>query len=90
MSASQRVSVRVSPRSSRDEIVGWDAETRRLKVRIKAVPVNNAANEALIKLISKALKVPKSRIQIVRGSNSRDKIIEIDASESDLSKLEAS
>lgn len=90
MSASQRISVRVSPRSSRDEIIGWDAETRRLKVRIKAAPVNNAANEALIRLISRELKVAKSRIQIVRGANSRDKIVEIDTSESVLSKLEAS
>ena len=78
MTIEQRISVRVTPRSSVDAIAGWDAESQVLSVRVKASPVNNAANEATIKVISKALKLPKSKIRIVAGAKSRDKIVAID------------
>lgn len=74
---SQRIHVRLTPRSSRDEIVSWDAESWRLAVRVKAAPVDDAANEALISLLSKRLKVPKSGIRIVAGARSRNKTVEI-------------
>ncbi len=79
MVARQRISVRVKPRSSRDGIVSYDAATRSLEIRVKAPPVDSAANEAVVKVLAKALGVPKSRIWIVKGANSRDKTLEIDA-----------
>ena len=87
MTIEQRISVRVTPRSSVDEIVGWDAESQVLSMRVKASPVDNAANEATIKVISKALKVPKSKIRIVGGAKSRDKIVAIDDDPSVLARL---
>ena len=58
-----------------------------LSVRVKASPINNAANEATIKVISKALKVPKSKIRIVGGAKSRDKVVAIDDGPSVLARL---
>lgn len=42
-------------------------------VRLRAKPVDGAANKALIELLSNTLSVPKSRISIGRGANARFK-----------------
>ena len=79
-----RIEVRVAPRASRNAIEGWDAAGR-LKVRLTAPPVEGAANAALIALLAEALGVAKSRIQVVRGSTGRTKVLEVaGTSESDL------
>ena len=69
--------VRVTPRSSKKGIEGLhDAST--LKVRLTASPVDNAANEQLIEILSDELGLPKSRIRITQGHTSRTKRVEID------------
>lgn len=73
-----RFRVRVTPRASRTEAIGFDAEGR-LRVRVAAPPVDGAANEALIAWLSRALKCPKSRIHVRSGQAGRSKTIEIDA-----------
>ena len=68
--------VRVIPRSSKSEIVGeLDGA---LKVKLKAPPVDGAANEDLIKVLSKEFGVPRSDIEIVSGFTSKTKRIRID------------
>ncbi len=89
MTVEQRISVRVTPRSSVDEAVAWDPQSQVLSVRVKAAPVDNAANEATIKVISKALKVPKFKVRIVAGAKSRDKTIAIDDDPSVLTRLKS-
>jgi uncharacterized protein (TIGR00251 family) len=72
--------VRLTPGASADRIDGWDvdAEGRHvLKVRVRARPVEGEANEALIKVLAKALGVPKSAVAIQRGGQSRTKMVEI-------------
>jgi uncharacterized protein len=69
--------VKVIPKASRSEIVGWEGDV--LKVRLKAVPEKGAANEELIRLLSREYKVAKSLITIVRGHTSRDKVVHIDS-----------
>jgi len=49
----------------------------RLVVRVAAAPVDNAANEALIVFLAKALRVPIRTITIVKGARSRTKRIAI-------------
>lgn len=44
-----------------------------LRVYVTAAPVDDAANEAVIKLMSDFLSVPKSHIHIVRGAHHREK-----------------
>ena len=61
-----------------------------MTVGVKAPPVGNAANEATITLISKTIKIPKSRINVALGAKSRDKIIEINADQAVLKRLKPS
>ncbi len=74
--AAIRLPLRVTPKASRDEIIGWRNE--RLAVKVTAPPVEGAANEAVIKLLSKTLKLRASDLSIVSGHNSRDKVIAIE------------
>ena len=67
--------VRVVPRASKSEIVG--EHDGALKVRIASPPTGGAANEELIKVLSKKFGVPKSAIQILSGQTSKMKQIRI-------------
>ncbi len=73
---SVRLTVRLQPRSSRDEVVDWNDESA-LRVRVKAAPVKGAANEDLIQLLAKSLGVHKRDISLVAGATGRNKIVEI-------------
>lgn len=67
--------VKVIPKSARSEIVGWEGDV--LKVRLKAVPEKGEANEELIRFLSRELKIAKSLITILRGHTSREKTVHI-------------
>jgi uncharacterized protein (TIGR00251 family) len=67
--------VRVAPRASRDRVLG--VHEGALKVALTAAPVDGAANEALRKLLAKALGVPKSDVEIVRGARARNKVLRV-------------
>ncbi len=74
------LAVRLTPGASADRIDGWDldAEGRPvLKVRVRARPVEGEANEALVKLMARALGIPKSAVAIQRGGQSRTKMIQV-------------
>ncbi len=47
------------------------------EVRVDEKPVGSRANRRLLEILSEHFNVPKSRITIVRGAKSRDKIVEI-------------
>ena len=67
--------VRVQPRASKDEVVGWDGTT--LRVRVTAAPVDGEANQALLSLLARAFRVPRSAVTLVRGSHARDKLVSV-------------
>ena len=67
------VNIKVSPRSSKNEIVGFEGEN--LKVKVKSPPVDGLANRDLIKLMSKHLNISKERIEIISGHKSRLKAL---------------
>ena len=69
------VTVKATPRDSRSEIVGPDAD--RLRVRLQAPPVDGKANAALIALFSDALGIPKRSVEILTGDTSRLKRIRL-------------
>ena len=56
--------------------VTLDGET--IRVTVTVVPEDGKANAAVIKLLAKALGVAKSRLVLVRGATSRDKLFRID------------
>lgn len=70
------VTVRLTPRSSRDAIEGVN-EAGTIRARVTAPPVDGAANKALIKLVARSLGVPRSRVSLVGGASSRVKRLRI-------------
>jgi len=67
------VSVKVLPRSSINQIVGFEGDI--LKVKVKSAPVDGLANRDLILLLSKSVKVAKEKVEIISGHRSRLKKI---------------
>ena len=67
--------VRVIPRASKSEIVG--EQNGALKVRLKSPPVDGAANDELIRLLSREFGVARSQVDIVSGQTSKQKRIRI-------------
>ena len=65
--------IHVNPHASRAEIAGF-AEGM-LKVKVTAPPVEGAANEACILLLSKKLGLKKSQLEITAGAKGRKKAI---------------
>ncbi len=68
--------LRVQPRASRDEIVGW-REPGILSLRVTAPPVEGEANRAVGALLARALGLPASAVVVVRGERGRDKLVRI-------------
>jgi len=48
-----------------------------LQARVTAPPVDGRANKAICKLIAKRLGIAVSRVSVVRGEKSREKLIEV-------------
>jgi uncharacterized protein YggU (UPF0235/DUF167 family) len=82
------LAVRVTPRGGRDAVEGWmrdDAGRAVLKVRVAAAAADGQANAAVIGLLAKALRLPKSSLVLVAGQTARLKRFAVeDAGEADL------
>ena len=70
------LAIRVTPRAKRNQIVEVMADDT-IKVRLTAPPVEGKANQALVDFLAEVLGVNKSRIEIVGGATSRDKLVSI-------------
>lgn len=70
-----RVLVHVQPRASRSEIVGLHGAA--IKVRLTAPPVDNAANEELVALLTRVLGLPRGAVRVVAGARGRSKVVEV-------------
>lgn len=69
------IAVRVTPRAGRDEMVGW--QEGELRVRLRAPPVEGAANEALCRFLAKQLGVAASAVEVVGGATARHKRVRV-------------
>jgi uncharacterized protein (TIGR00251 family) len=76
VSGGVNVRVRVIPRAGRSAFAG--TRDGALLVRLKAAPVEGAANEELIAVVAKALGVARRDVTIVAGARSRQKRLRID------------
>ena len=74
-----KISVRVRAGAHRDEVVG--VRDKVLLVRVAAPAHEGRANRALCRLLAKRLAVAPSRVVIVRGQRSREKLVEVDGIE---------
>jgi uncharacterized protein (TIGR00251 family) len=70
------LSLRVTPRASKNELVGVMSDGT-VKVRLTAPPLEGKANAALLKFLAKILDIPISRLEIVSGSSAREKLISV-------------
>jgi len=70
------VHLRVTPGSSRDQVVEFRDGV--LRVKVVAPPEAGKANAAVIALLSRHLGVPRRQLRIVRGAASRDKVVEVE------------
>ncbi|HUT53515.1 MAG TPA: DUF167 domain-containing protein [bacterium] len=68
------IRVRVKPRGGKDKIEGPGPDGA-LIVRLAAPPVDNQANQSLISILAKALRLPKSAISIHSGEKSKNKTV---------------
>ena len=74
------VALRLTPRARRNRVEGVveDADGRgRLKISVSAPPRNGAANAALIKLLAKEWRLPRTSLTIVAGAGDRNKLLHI-------------
>lgn len=69
------LAVKVQPRASKNEAGGLVGQE--LRVRVTAPPVDDAANEAVVRLLAEVLHCPRGAVQLVRGRTSRHKVIQI-------------
>jgi hypothetical protein len=87
------LAVRLTPNGGRDALEGVEIAgdgLAHLKARVTAVPEKGKANKALIALLAKAIKVPKSEITVVTGETARQKILRIEGDPEDLkSRIDA-
>jgi uncharacterized protein (TIGR00251 family) len=73
---SAELRVRVTPRARKDEIAGERAGA--LLVRVTAPPEGGRANAAVCRVIARALRVAPSRVAVVRGGGSREKLLRVE------------
>lgn len=69
------LALKVIPPSSKNQLMG--IESGELKVKIKAPPVEGAANEAVLGFISEILGLAKRNLSVERGEISRHKVVKI-------------
>jgi hypothetical protein len=81
---SGQIAIRVTPGSARESVLlEADATGRpRLRVAVRARPLDGEANAAVIALLAKASGLPRSSLEISRGSTGRDKMVRINHSRS--------
>ncbi len=67
--------VYLQPKSSKNEVLGPYRDG--IKIKVTASPVEGKANEALLRFLAKELGISISRIEILKGHHSREKILRI-------------
>jgi uncharacterized protein (TIGR00251 family) len=72
------LAIKAQPRARRTELAGLlGAE---LRVRVAAPPVDDAANEVLLRFLAEVLGLGRASVRLVRGRTSAHKVIEISGS----------
>jgi uncharacterized protein (TIGR00251 family) len=83
------LAVRLTPRSSRDEITGVEGFGGEavLRAKVRALPEDGRANDALERLIAHWLKVPPSFVSVAHGGKSRLKQVLVEGEPKTLLRL---
>jgi uncharacterized protein (TIGR00251 family) len=71
-----QIGIRLTPRAARDHIAA--AADGGYLVRVTAPPVDGRANDALRRLVARRAGVAPSRVTLVRGEKSREKVLRVE------------
>lgn len=71
------IAIRVTPRAGREAIEPGDP----LRIRVTAPPQDGKANEAVRRLLARAMGVVPTRLTLIRGATARDKLFRLDRSQ---------
>ncbi len=71
-----KISLRVYPNASRNEMVSFTDGV--LRVKVSAPPIRGKANRELITFLSRLLGVDKGSVNIIKGHTTRNKVVTID------------
>jgi len=71
-----KISLRVYPNASRNEVTGFTDEV--LRVKVSAPPIKGKANKELIAFLSRLLGVGRGSVNIIKGHTTRNKVVAID------------
>jgi uncharacterized protein len=83
------ITVRVSPKASRDAIVGVmeTPDGHALKIAVTAPPDKGKANAAVAALLAKSCGVAKSSVTVVAGETDRRKVLRVSGDPAALSAI---
>lgn len=70
------IAVRVTPRASRNQVAEI-LEDGTVRIHLVAAPTDDNVNVELVRYLSEILAVPASRIEVVAGVTSFDKIVSV-------------
>ena len=67
--------IRVQPKAGRNSV---EIDGDKVTARVTAAPEGGKANDAIVALLAKQLKVSKGRVHILRGHKARNKRLRIE------------
>lgn len=70
-----RLALRVTPGA---RVEGIAVENGTVQVKVRAKPQDGAANDAVLALLAQALGTASSRLTLLRGATSREKLVQLD------------
>lgn len=70
-----KLQIKVNPNSKLEKIEKLSEDS--YLVAFKCPPIEGRANKKLIELLSKHFKVPKSKIEVIRGHKNKNKVVVI-------------
>jgi uncharacterized protein (TIGR00251 family) len=79
------LTIHLQPGAKRSAVAGLHGDA--LKIRIAAPPLEGRANAALEAFIAKALGIAKSKVVVIKGLQSREKIIAVNDTDADPAAL---
>ena len=69
-----KIQVKVKPNSKSAEVI---QEGESFIVKVREPPKEGKANHAVIRLLAEHFGVPQSRVRILRGFKSKNKVVEV-------------
>ena len=71
-----KLTIKVKPNSKESGVE--EIGPHHLLIKVKAPPRENKANQEVVETLAEHLRVPKSRLSIVKGMKSKQKVVEVE------------